>query len=724
MALISRQLSSLFNGVSQQPATLRLPSQAADQVNGYATVVDGLMKRPPFQHIAKVSALNLSTAFIHSINRDTTERYIVVITDGDLKVYDAITGAAKTVAFPLGKAYLGLPVGREAKTSFTVVSIADYSFIVNKAQIVATKPSPTGAPAAINSWYFPAGWAAEPSNYFTVAQGINRGSKQTFTELPKADAVAPEVPPVQGDVWRIAGSGDDSFGEYYVIRNGGVWQETHAPASAIALNEATMPMALVREADGTFTLTEFPWMVRFVGSDKTNPPPTFVGRTINDVFYYKNRLGFVSNENVVFSGAGDYGNFWRTTVTDVIDSDIVDAAVSSTKVSMLEFAVPFKNGLMLFADQSQFSLNVDQLLTPSSVSIDTATEFEMNSGVRPVGIGSDVYFVTESGNYSRVREYFVREDDNSADATDITAHVPRYLPRGIFKLAGSTNEDVLFAISTDQPNAIYVYKFFWSGEDRVQSAWSKWQLVAGDEILSITVIDNKLYALIKRADGAYLESCDVQSGAVTGALGFDILLDRRATPVMTYDALDTLYTLPYDVPVADRPTYRLVETTGPTPGRMLDMSSATWSANVIRFVNDVHGARDVVGGLNYTFSYEFSEQFIMNGDTAITTGRLQLRTFVVYFTDTAFFKTSVAPYGSDPLVEEVVPAGLSEFTGKTLGAESLVLDSPNFHTGHYAFQVYGNSRVAKVKLVNDVPFQSKFQSAEWEALYQNRARAL
>jgi hypothetical protein len=720
MALISRQLPALYNGVSQQPATLRLPSQAESLVNGYATVTDGLMKRPPFQHVAQMSSDDLSSAFMHSINRDTNERYIVVVTDGDVRVFDALTGDEKTVNKPLGTTYLNLPVGATAKESFAVVSIADYSFIVNKTVKVATKAAPTGEPADANLWYFPAGWDEELSNYYTVAQGANRGSVQTFSDLPDADD---DTPPVQGDVYKIEGSGDDSFGAYYVIRNSGVWQETHAPNEATALDEATMPMALVRESDGTFTLTDFPWKPRFIGDNKSNPPPTFVGRTINDVFYYKNRLGFVSDENVVFSGASDFGNFWRTTVTDLIDSDVVDAAVSNTKVSLLEFAVPFNNGLMLFSDQTQFSLNVDQILTPSSVSIDAVTNYEMNSGVRPVGIGSDVYFVTESGNYSRVREYFVREDENTTDATDVTAHVPRYVPNGVFKLTGNGNEDVLFALSSQFPNRVYVYKFFWNGSDKVQSAWWYWELADDCELLSITVLENQLFAVVKRADGTYLEKCDIQPGAVTGALSFDVLLDRRCSPTMTDNGTDTFYTLPYPVAADQRADYKLVETTGDTPGRLLDMSQAVWvNATTIRFSNQLHDETSVVGGLNYVFEYEFSEQFAMNGEQAITTGRLQLRTFIIYFTDTAFFKTSVAPYGTDPLVEDVVPASLSEFSGKTLGEASLVLDSPNFHTGQYAFQVYGNSRTAIVKLVNDVPFQSKFQSAEWEALYHNRAR--
>ena len=736
MSLITQQIPALFNGVSQQPATLRLPSQGEAQVNGYSTVADGLRKRPPMQHVAKPSGSNWSTAFIHTINRDVTERYIVVITDGDLQVFDT-AGTPKTVAFPEGKTYLNVVGGGTADQSFACVSVADYTFIVNKTKVVAmaTAGTDVSLPTGWANYYIPGTWApivtAAPDTYYYNSTGTYKGVKQTFSDLPKpTDSPAP----VEGDIWKIAGYDQDSFGAYYVRRTGGVWEECVKPGLQNKFDDATMPWALVRESDGTFSFKPFKWNVRKIGDDESNPPPTFLGRTIRDVFFYKNRLAFVSDENVVFSGAGDYGNFWRSTVTDLIDSDVVDVAVSNTKVSILHYAVPFNNNLMLFADQTQFSLNVDQLLTPSSVSIDTVTEFEMNTNVRPVGIGNDIYFVTESGNYSRIREYFVQEGDaNSTDAADVTAHVPKYVPKTIFKLAGNSNEDVLFAISkaAGERNRIYVYKFFWNEDGKAQSAWSYWE--HGDsntQIINIEVLENELYVLSYRSgDGCYLEKCNVQSGQTTGALDFEVLLDRLTEVTGTYYAGPdyTEWTLPYPVYSGQRANFRIVkggDFTG-AKGALIDPTTYTWFDNVTVRATGNHTAGEVHVGWKYTMSYTFSEQFLRNSDVAITTGRLQLRTFTVYYTDTAYFKTQVDPYGTGSLVqtEEIVPSALSEFTGKTLGSASLVTGEPVFHTGQYAFQIYGNSRDADVTLVNDTHVQASFQSAEWEGLYFNRARA-
>ena len=734
MPLINKQIPALFNGVSQQPATIRLPSQAEAQINGYSTVADGLRKRPPTEHIAKVSALDWSTAYVHTINRDVTERYVVVVTDGDLKVYDTLTGTEKTCTFPEGKAYLSTVSPYTAQESFALVSVADYTFVVNKSIVVtlAAVAADESLPAGWANYYLPPTWAAEDSapdiKYYNVASTYV-GVVQTFTDLPAAN-----TNPAEGSVYRIAGNNSTAFGSYYVRRTGGVWEECVLPGIQNKFTDAKMPWALVRLSDGTFTFQPFKWNVRKMGDDVSNPPPTFVGRAINDVFFYKNRLAFVSDENVVFSATGDFGNFFRTTVTALLDSDLVDVASSNTKVSLIKFAVAFNNNLMLFADQTQFSLNVDQLLTPTTVSIDAVTAFEMNTRARPVGIGSDVYFATESGNYSRIREYFVQDASTvSTDASDISAHVPKYIPKSIFKLAGSSNEDVLFALSDAAGfrNRVYVYKFYWNGDDKTQSSWSYWE--HGDTnsvILGMDVIESELYLLISRADGVYLEKCNVQSGQVTGALTFEVLLDRNTEVTGTYDAGNnrTTFTIPYPVVSGMQPTFKIVRGADFTTqlGALIDQTTYTWVSTTSVRVPGNEADGECHMGQNYEFRYEFSEQFHETRDgKAVTTGRLQLRTMVLYYTDTAYFQTIVDPYGTGALLaeEEVVPSAIADYTGKTLGSASLIVGTPNFDTGQYAFQIYGNSRDATIQIVNDTHVQSNLQSAEWEGMYFNRAGA-
>ena len=790
MSLVSNAIDAMFNGVSQQPANIRLPSQCEEQINGYASVASGLSKRAPTEYLAKLQSAAIGDAFIHIINRDVSERYAVIIQDEAMSVYDLATGVAETLVYEqqvtwtdttayvlddiaqpttpnkylyrcttagtshatteptwpttLGDTvgdgtvvwtcidnYFAIPAGALASESFEVVTLADYSFIVNKTNVVAEYASPTvTGNARLPAWYFPTNWeqAGDDTRYYLPVAGTDMGKVQTMSDLPTADDPAP---PSNADFYEITGDDGTGFSSFFVIYQSGVWIETHEQGTSTRPDEASMPHALVREADGDFHVREFGWVPRFFGNFQSNPNPTFIGKTINDVAYHKNRLAFAAGENIIFSGAGDYGNFYRNTVTQLLDSDVVDVAVSSQEVSTVKYILPAENGMMFFSDQAQFVLNVDQLLTPSTVSIDVATSYEMSDKVKPISVGQDVYFATESGDFSRIREYTLGGGGNiTTDATDVAAHIEKYIPKNLTRLAGSSNEDILMGISSESgfENRVYVYKFFFSGGEKVQSAWSYWEFAAQDVILDVSILNNKAYFIIERDDGVFLETLNIRTTDFPLANTFDILLDRRYNfegGDKSFDGTYTTFTLPYELlDSTEEGDFRLVEADGVTTGRILLTTDYTFpSATTVRVTGDFTSI-EIYGGLNYTFTYRFSEQFNRNQGTAITIGKNQLRAITVVYEDMAYFSTSVDPYGTGDfdVQEPIVTEGLSAFTGKTLGEASLIVGSPVFGSGTYEFQIYGNSKVAIVELTNDVPFGGSFVSATVESFYTNRGR--
>lgn len=128
MSLTRRVIPALLNGVSRQPAILRSQDQTDDEVNTWGVFALGLGRRPPTVHVENLGIEGIEDAFIHFINRDREERYIVVILDGAVRVFDAATGEEKTVTTPYGTDYL---VG--AAGAFRAVTVADYTFLVNSA---------------------------------------------------------------------------------------------------------------------------------------------------------------------------------------------------------------------------------------------------------------------------------------------------------------------------------------------------------------------------------------------------------------------------------------------------------------------------------------------------------------------------------------------------------------------------------------------------------------
>ena len=820
--LISRQIPSMYDGVSQQPSNLRLASQCEVQINGWSTVVQGVGKRAGTQHVAEFAIAGATTAHIHLINRTTTERFLVVITQGGLAVTD-LEGNAQTVNFPYGNAYLYFgganpttwaastdyiigdyvrpPTANgyiyqcaasnqaaslmgisgaaapafptiagdtvvdnqitwvafedftsgvlNPQTDFGAVTVADYTFIVNKtvyAQMQATTVDQIAQPTGyVNpNRYNASPYLGQPNfnptyrtQYSANPSGTLQGTVQSFDYLPWPGNTNNNKTPNVGDVYLVQGDSSSAFTAYYVIWQNGVWNETVKPGLQNSLDAQTMPWALIRESDGTFTFTPFAWAPRQVGDATTNPTPSFVGRQIADVFFYQNRLGFCSGENVVMSRSGDFGSFWRDTVVQLLADDVIDIGSSETEVTDMKFAVPFATGMMLFSDQTQFRLMtpIDGSLTPTTVALDVSTRFLASTTVRPIMLGTNVYFLSEDANYAHLREYYVMLNylgQFAMDAPDVGAHVPTYIPAGCFLLTGSLMHNTVFAATSAEPSRLYVYQMYWVGpQQKGQSAFHYWDFGPNVSVLSATALEDFVYVLLNRNGSVFIEKIDIALGANVGLPDtngnlYDILLDRRTQVNGIYESATntTVFTLPY---AADQSLVQLVAAGGSTPGALLNPSLITFPSNTqISCPGNVSGTYWM--GESYTFTYQFSQQYMLNQqNTAVLGGHLTIRNFRVHYLNSAYFEVTTDPYGLGSATEQTlsyVPSLSSSYTGLTLGEAALEIGSPTFGEGTFEFGVYGDSKEATVTILNQTPYPSVFIEAEWEADYTNRARVM
>lgn len=803
MTLISSSIPNFVNGVSQQPYTLRLASQLEKQENGLSTVSKGLKKRPPTRHIAKIQNSALSQAYLHTMNRDTTEQYVCVVTNGDLKVYD-LAGNEKTVNFPNGKTYLN--TSGSVPEMFSAMTVADYTFVVNKGVTVTTSTSttsyspyrrwamvnvkmgnygktytltlngvdratysvPNGGAAAdsvsastdniaaqlntqlntlFNTWrstpvvgstdyysevfgsaiYIYRSGTSSADFLLTCKDGFNgnamtviKDGVQRFSDLPTHGVR-------NGLIVEVSGDPTSGFDNYYVKFEAdadclpGLWKECPQSGISVGLNAATMPHVLVRESDGTFTFKQATWDNRLCGDDNSNSHPSFVGRPINDVFFFRNRLGFLSDENVIFSEAGTYFNFYRTTVTQLLDSDPIDVSVSNTKVSILRFAVPFEKKLFIFSDQTQFVIDQAELLTPKSVSIDVSTEYPCSAKMRPVAAGNSIYYASERGPWSSMREYFVDSSNDTNESVEITAHIPEYLPSGLFKTACAPNEDILLLLSNSNRSEVFVYKYFTANGEKLQSSWSKWVFPSTDTILHIEFINSDAWFVISRSTGVFLEKLSVSDSNPVTTEPFYVLLDRKVqvnTAQLSYSSgYTTINSLPY---TPSDGTYYLIarNDNGTNSGKLL---AVTWDGSAARVLGNITG-----WGGTFTFGRTYRSTFGMStitmkepatggGQKSDTEGRLQLRKVGFNVADTGYFLVEVTPEGRDTYTYT--------YTGKRLGSTAVVGESP-LSTDRFTVPVVSRNVGTTIELINDLPIPCSFLSADWEGFYVKRNKSV
>lgn len=778
MPLVSAQIPNLINGVSQQPDSLRLPSQAEVQINMYPSVVEGLKDRPPTEHIAVAYAGVLPEAYDHTMNRDVTRRHKALIIDGDLFVNGLDDGAAKTVAFPDGKSYLD---SAAPSTDFRAVTVADYTFVVNRAVTVAMESDLTTVRLKEGLVFVKQGnygstykifiGGVEKATYTTsttdvldiatdsiatdlaallvtslgVGYTVTRvgstisivkasgdfiltctdsqggSSMQTFKNTTQSFTGLPITAPngfeisitndpgseVDNYYLRFATIDNSTFGE-------GVWNECTAQGIAYKLDPATMPHVLIRNEDGTFTFEEAAWDNLTVGDELTAPLPSFVGGVINEVSFFKNRLAFWSDDNTIMSEIGEYFNFFKTTVTTIVDSDPIDTKVNHVKVSLIHSALPFDSEMLLFSDQTQFNLSGVPTLTSKTISILPTTEFENSPTCRPVSSGRLAFFTTENGLYNNVREYSIDNVRSTKDAINITGHVPKYIPTGTFKLASSTVEDILAALTTGEPEAVYVYKYFFAQDEKLQSAWFKFVLGgAGTKVLGADFVQNYLYLTVQRDVGVCYERINFAPGALDEGSTYVTHLDRRITQADCpgVDLIDnvTTWTLPYtidgDMAVVTK------------AGHSLPITAQT--ATTISVAGDYWEA-EVYIGQRYTRTYQPSEFHVRkedeDGNSIVLAGRLQLRRATIGYSDTGAFTVTVTTVGRDPISYV--------FTGRELGAASNVLGEVALRTGEFSFPIGSKNTDATITITSDSYLPMHLSIIGWEGFYHSRSKGL
>ena len=290
----------------------------------------------------------------------------------------------------------------------------------------------------------------------------------------------------------------------------GSWAECAAPGIIKSFDPTTMPHILVRQGDGDFLIKANTWADRKVGDDATNQAPSFVGdptytspgiatysenKKINKVLFFRNRLAFLSGENVILSRPGVFNepNFWADTALTVSTIDPIDIASSSMFPSDLFDGIEVTVGLIVFSTNQQFLLSSDDtILNPDTAKLKSISGFNYNQVIPPISLGMSVGYIDNSGKYSRFNEMSLVERERDPAIVETSKLVPSLLDKNIDLITNSRENQIVLFGKTGQ-NIVYGFKYLFSGEQRPQSSWFKWKF--NQNLLYHFIIDDVYYFL-------------------------------------------------------------------------------------------------------------------------------------------------------------------------------------------------------------------------------------
>jgi hypothetical protein len=344
-----------------------------------------------------------------------------------------------------------------------------------------------------------------PASFTIEAKGgLNNDSLEVFEDEVVNVAKLP-LESFHGHNLTILNS-DTEEDDYHVVyqaynsqKGRGYWKETVARDASPGLDASTMPHKLENTGPTSFTFDPITWAPRAAGDDVTSPIPSFIGNTITSTFFYSNRFGILSEDNVIFGVANDPYNFFVKSALTQIDSDPVDLNVSSIRPVKLSEVLPSPQGLMLFSERQQFQVFTTDgsILKPSSAVVRAISNYEMATDIAPVDVGTTAAFISRVPGYSKLFTLQLRDIEQNPIVVDISKAVLEWIPETVDDLTVSPQNSVIMLIDRDT-SYLYLYRYYNNGEKDLFQAWTKWELPGA--IQSARIINDSVLIVSQHED--------------------------------------------------------------------------------------------------------------------------------------------------------------------------------------------------------------------------------
>jgi hypothetical protein len=507
------------------------------------------------------------------------------------------------------------------------------------------------------------------------------------------------------------------------------WTECVQQGIKYHLDPVTMPYTLIHEVDDTFTFKAATWGDRVAGDEDTSLDPSFVGTQILDMFFYKNRLGVLGDENFILSEIGQYFNFFRTTITQIKDSDPVDSRASDINVSTLRRSVLFNKSLILFSDQTQFESPSEASMTPKTVRCDVVSKFESLTDVNPINAGKVIQFMFSRDNYVGLKELFVSQSNALImEAEEVSAHVPAYIPAGAYFMSVSTLEGVSVVLTDGDPGSVYVYKTAWKDEKKLQSAWFRWNFddytSLGCQVLSADFIGSVLYVLVQRNNEVFMEKLRLLPNRVDDFASYVTHIDRRITDASLVSRVystvtgQTTITLPWNITSTQMMvvTRSIADNTGLMDvGKQAQIVTATVGTPTIVVTGD-YSTNPLWIGQRFLAQFDLSKIYVREKPS----GKIDPASVLQLLRGAALYS------GSGAFIVRVTPEGRSPsdyiFTGRIVGDINNVLGVVALRSGRFPFSILSNNERVTISILSNTFLPFKITSIEWEGNYTKRSQ--
>ena len=456
MANVSQQIPAYLGGISQQPDYNKAPGMLSDLINGYPDITYGLRKRPGLKYEFQLDeSSTIQGGKWFAVAKPGGFPYFgVILPDDKIRIWNAATRQELTTTSDFSYLKINDKFTPLNKSSYKITSIQNVTVILNRNCQVA------------------------PST--DVVGGTLTGRVTTFADLG-------ELTPQEGDIYEITNAPNRDEDNYYVCFTNGAWEECAKPGISVGVDSSTMPHILaINEINQTFLLVEGDNVDRAAGDDDSNPQPSFVGAFINSVFFYLNRVGYLSKDNIFLSQpitpdnvntlVIQEPNYFNSSAIAVSAADPIDLNVATVRTVELINTLPAYNGLAVFSENEQFVLYSEQgVVTPQTAIVKSISNYEMNDAVDAIEVGETFVFISKTQRNTRVWQLQMQGIDRDPVLTDIGKVITDYIPNNVDTLV-SNPQNQFISMSSTEDNKMYLFRRHTDGGEVKFAAWFRWDV--------------------------------------------------------------------------------------------------------------------------------------------------------------------------------------------------------------------------------------------------------
>ena len=459
------------------------------------------------------------------------------------------------------------------------------------------------------------------------------------------------------------------------------------------------------------------WEDCLVGDEVTNPEPSFIGKTINRLLFFRNRFAILSDENIILSAAGEFFNFWAKSAIQLVGSDPIDISASSEHPAILFDGIQVNTGLVLFSKNQQFMLTTDSdSFTPLTAKINAISTYNFHHVTNPVSLGTTLGFLDNAGKHSRFFEMANVLREGEPVVIEQSAVVSKLFENNLQLISNSRENSIIFfsedrtANNNAGTDTLYGYRYFDQINERKLASWFKWKLTGTIQYHCIQ--DDSLFVVVQNNGKRQLLKYAIKMDSNTFALAENrIHLDHlMSTSGWTYANGKSTKTKP----VGLESTNQLVAydtDTGNNLGRYADVTVNTGTGNLE--INGDWSNETFLIGYDFTMEVKLPTIYYLTQSgqnwRADTTSNTILHRVKFGFGQIGLYETTLSRKGRMDYTEtfEITAADEYEANAASIVDDNLIRTVP----------VYDRNINASLTVKSTHPAPATIHNMTWEGVY-------